>query len=51
MCGCLEIHLSANYTLSPGMPVQAEVITGKSSVAEYFLSPIEQYKDESIKER
>lgn len=37
--------------LSPGMAVTVEVKTGKRRVIEYFLSPLLQYKDESLRER
>lgn len=37
--------------LSPGMAVTVEVRTAKRRVAEYFLSPLLQYKDESLRER
>lgn len=37
--------------LVPGMSVTAEVKTGKRAVIEYFLSPVMQYKDESLRER
>lgn len=37
--------------LSPGMAVTAEIKTGRRRVIEYFLSPLMQYRDESLKER
>lgn len=37
--------------LSPGMAVTVEVKTAKRRVIEYFLSPLLQYKDESLRER
>ena len=37
--------------LSPGMAATVEIKTGKRRVIEYFLSPLLQYKDESLKER
>lgn len=37
--------------LTPGMAVTTEVKTGKRRVIEYFLSPLMQYGDESLKER
>lgn len=37
--------------LSPGMAVQAEIKTGKRHIIEYFLSPILQYQQESLRER
>jgi hemolysin D len=35
----------------PGMSATAEIKTGKRSVIEYFLSPVLQYKSESLRER
>lgn len=37
--------------LSPGMAVTAEIKTGKRRVIEYFLSPLLQVGDESLRER
>ncbi len=37
--------------LTPGMAVTVEIKTGKRRVIEYFLSPLIQYSDESLKER
>lgn len=37
--------------LSPGMAVTVEIKTGKRRVLEYFLSPLLQHVDESLKER
>lgn len=37
--------------LSPGMAVQAEVKTDRRSVISYFLSPLQQYTGESLRER
>jgi len=37
--------------LSPGMAVTVEVKTGKRRVIEYFLVPLLQYGDESLRER
>jgi hemolysin D len=37
--------------LSPGMAVRAEVKTDKHKVIDYFLSPLQQYADESLGER
>jgi len=37
--------------LAPGMAVTVEVRTGKRKVIEYFLSPLLQYRDESLRER
>jgi hemolysin D len=37
--------------LSPGMAVTVEIKTGKRRVIEYFLSPLLQYKHESLRER
>lgn len=38
-------------TLTPGMTVTAEIKTGKRSVAEYFLGPLVQSSQESMRER
>lgn len=40
-----------SVNLSPGMAVTVEVKTGKRRVIEYFLSPLLQYQDESLRER
>lgn len=40
-----------NISLSPGMAVRAEVKTDKREVIDYFLSPLQQYVDESLVER
>jgi hemolysin D len=37
--------------LTPGMAVTAEVKTGKRRLIEFFLSPLIQYVDESVRER
>ena len=37
--------------LSPGMAVTVEIKTSERRVIEYFLSPLMQYKDESLRER
>jgi len=37
--------------LSPGMAATVEIKTGTRRVIEYFLSPLLQYKDESLRER
>ena len=37
--------------LAPGMAVTVEIKTGRRHVAEYFLSPLLQYKHESLRER
>jgi hemolysin D len=37
--------------LSPGMAVTAEIKTGKRRVIEYFLAPLLQYGEESLRER
>ena len=37
--------------LKPGMIATVEIKTGQRSVIEYFLSPVMQYKDESLRER
>ncbi|MDP2433244.1 MAG: hypothetical protein Q8O33_14630 [Pseudomonadota bacterium] len=38
-------------SLSPGMAVTVEIKTGKRRVIEYFLSPLMQVGDESLRER
>ncbi|NWB98373.1 HlyD family type I secretion periplasmic adaptor subunit [Pseudomonas gingeri] len=37
--------------LTPGMAVTVEIKTGKRRLIDYFLSPLMQYKNESLKER
>ncbi|NVZ67266.1 HlyD family type I secretion periplasmic adaptor subunit, partial [Pseudomonas gingeri] len=37
--------------LSPGMSVTAEVKTDQRRVIDYFLSPLQQHRDESLRER
>ncbi|MEW6678694.1 MAG: HlyD family type I secretion periplasmic adaptor subunit [Pseudomonadota bacterium] len=37
--------------LTPGMAVTAEIKTGKRRIIQYFLSPLMQYGDESLRER
>lgn len=37
--------------LTPGMAITAEIKTGTRRVIEYFLSPLIQYKEESLRER
>jgi hemolysin D len=47
-------HLIVNgkkVSLSPGMSVTAEVKTDQRRVIEYFLSPLQQYANESLRER
>ncbi|MDZ5436303.1 HlyD family type I secretion periplasmic adaptor subunit [Pseudomonas fluorescens] len=47
-------HLLVNgekVALSPGMSVTAEVKTNQRRVIEYFLSPLQQYANESLRER
>lgn len=47
-------HLNINgqeIKLSPGMAVTAEVKTDQRRVIDYFLSPLQQYSSESIRER
>jgi len=49
-----EKHIRVNdqdIALSPGMAVRAEVKTDKRRVIDYFLSPLQQYVDESLDER
>jgi hemolysin D len=38
-------------TLTPGMAVTADISTGKRSVLEYFLDPLLQTAQESMRER
>lgn len=40
-----------SVSLSPGMAVSVEIKTGKRRVLEYFLSPLMQHADESLRER
>lgn len=40
-----------DIALSPGMAVRAEVKTDKRKVIDYFLSPLQQYANESLDER
>lgn len=47
-------RISANgqwINLTPGMEVTAEIKTGKRSVAHYFLDPVTQTAEESLRER
>ena len=37
--------------LTPGMAVTVEIKTGRRRVIEYFLAPLLQYRDESLRER
>lgn len=37
--------------LSPGMGVDVEIKTGERRIIEYILSPLQRYKEESLKER
>jgi hemolysin D len=37
--------------LMPGMQVTAEIITGQRRIIEYFLSPLQQRVQESVRER
>ncbi|MDA7088637.1 HlyD family type I secretion periplasmic adaptor subunit [Pseudomonas sp. SA3-5] len=47
-----SIQVGANkIALSPGMAVRAEVKTDKRKVIDYFLSPLKEYKGESLMER
>ena len=39
------------FPLSPGMAVRSEVITDKRRVISYFLSPLQQHAQESLRER
>jgi hemolysin D len=42
---------SKEVRLSPGMAVSVEVKTAQRRVIEYFLAPLLQHKDESLRER
>jgi len=42
---------SQQVSLTPGMSIRAEVKTDKRKVIDYFLSPLQQYVDESLAER
>lgn len=42
---------SHQVPLSPGMAIRAEVKTDKRKVIDFFLSPLQQYVDESLAER
>lgn len=42
---------NGRIALSPGMAIRAEVKTDKRKVIDYFLSPLQQYVDESLAER
>ena len=47
-------HLMVNgqrVALSPGMSITAEVKTDQRRVIDYFLSPLQQHVDESLRER
>ncbi|MFQ7899395.1 HlyD family type I secretion periplasmic adaptor subunit [Stutzerimonas degradans] len=49
-----EDHIQINgqdVPLSPGMAIRAEVKTDKRRVIDYFLSPLQQYGNESLRER
>jgi hemolysin D len=40
-----------SVALSPGMVVSVEIKTGNRRVLEYFLKPLMQYANESLRER
>jgi hemolysin D len=47
-----SMHIDArNVDLSPGMAVTVEIKTGQRRLIEYFLSPLVQAVDESVRER
>lgn len=48
--GTIQVE-NKTVILSPGMAVAVEVKTAQRRVIEYFLSPLLQYKDESLRER
>lgn len=37
--------------LTPGMSVTVEIKTGKRKLIEYLLAPLQEYQDESLRER
>jgi len=50
----LQDHIrigSHEVKLSPGMAVRAEIKTDRRRIIDYFLSPLKQYVDESLRER
>jgi hemolysin D len=48
--GTIQVE-GKTVNLTPGMAVTVEIKTGKRRLIEYFLSPLLQYKDESLRER
>jgi len=48
--GTMQVE-GKRVNLSPGMAATVEIKTGTRRVIEYFLSPLLQYKDESLRER
>lgn len=50
-CRRLARHHRALVYLSPGLAARAKVKTDKRKVIDYFLSPLKQYQNESLKER
>jgi hemolysin D len=47
-----SMHIDAkDVDLSPGMSVTVEIKTGHRRLIEYFLSPLVQAADESVRER
>ena len=38
-------------TLTPGMSVTVEIKTGKRRMIQYLLAPLQEYQDESLRER
>ncbi|MGX2040610.1 HlyD family type I secretion periplasmic adaptor subunit [Methylocaldum sp. MU1018] len=49
-CATMSVE-DKTVNLTPGMAVTVEIKTGKRCLIEYFLSPLLQYKDESLRER
>jgi len=50
----IQLHLivgNRKVKLSPGMAVRAEIKTDQRRIIDYFLSPLKQYVDESLRER
>lgn len=46
----ISVH-DKKVALSPGMSVTVEIKTDRRKVIDYFLSPLQQYTDESLRER
>ncbi len=47
-----RVLVGQNYvTLTPGMSATVEIQTGDRAIIEYFLSPLQEYQDETLNER